>query len=93
MDYSLASNPLIKPLDRPPTVFAELASLKVTERALRGGDIHATAELRDKVIVATDAMSTQLVLDPKALSEQTLKPYGTLMLPYRGDGARVSVLV
>jgi len=24
--------------------------------------------------------------------EETLKPYGTLMLPYRGDSVRVSVL-
>lgn len=89
MDFLLSAYAFPNPLYRPPVTRVDKTDELTTRPAAQPDGIRLdanaspTADLRD-IIRRRSALSP---------AEQTLKPYGTLMLPYRGDENRISVLV
>lgn len=89
MDISLASNPFLKPMIRPATALFDPATQRDQLKQVRAAETPSDARADDKVIAQIGSMDGPFISG----AEQTLKPYDTLMLPYRGAETRVSVLV
>ena len=88
MDISLVSLPVSEPRLQAkitPTDQKPAQTLRIFDPPIR-------AEQRGALIGQTTETDPRVVTDPKQSVEQTLKPYGTLMLPYRGAASSVSVV-
>lgn len=87
MDISLASSHL----PRQQTQVQSASTDQTQLQKLRTPDSPAPPSQRSDPGNVTSDVDPRLSTDPKLAAEQTLKPYGTLLLPYRGADSTISL--